>query len=67
MPGLTPPSPTIQGHPVPPERLGMLKAFTGDATSTSDLTAGLEEDGYLSAEQVWPNYRSLWRAQRSCS
>jgi len=52
MPGLTPPTPTIQGHPVPPERLGTLKAFTGDATSTSDLNAGLEEDGYLFLRDV---------------
>lgn len=26
------------------------------------LQRALEEDGYLPAEAVWPNYRSLWRA-----
>ncbi len=28
------------------------------------LHSALEEDGYLPARACWPNYRSLWRAQR---
>jgi len=29
------------------------------------LHRALVEDGYLPADRIWPDYRSLWRAQRS--
>lgn len=29
------------------------------------LHQALVEDGYLPADRIWPDYRSLWRAQRS--
>jgi fatty acid desaturase len=29
------------------------------------LHRALVEDGYLPADRIWPDYRSLWRTQRS--
>ena len=47
MPGLTPPPSTIQGRPIPSERLGTLKPFDGDPADPSDLASELDNDGYL--------------------
>ena len=47
MPGLTPPPSTIQGRPIPADRLGTLKPFDGDPADPSDLASGLDNEGYL--------------------
>jgi len=52
MPGLTPSPLTIQGQPIPADRIGSLKPFAGDPSSQADLASGLDEDGYLFMRDV---------------
>ena len=47
MPGHSPPPLTIQGRPIPADRVGTLKPFAGDPADPGELAEGLDEDGYL--------------------